>query len=311
MHQNTLPEALHTYPAIAPEKYAGKLKGQVAIVTGTSAGTGVDIARALAAAGAHVACVARREPANKTLVDSINASGAGKAVAITADVAAPGAAQRIVQQTLSAFGGTGIDILINNAGISRIGPVDREPEDLDLWWRVLEVNVRAPVALTRAVLPGMLEKGKGVVCSVSSGVLYMALPVMSAYSASKAAITKFHESLAVELQGTGVLSFSVTPGVVETELGKATDAFNKSAMDHPATKGFIAMMTDPNGFQKQDSDVLANVIVAMVADDAFKSLNGKFINGSKDVTAVMEEAKKEGAGRIGSEDMYTVRMHQL
>ncbi|KAK4553884.1 hypothetical protein LTR86_009059 [Recurvomyces mirabilis] len=308
MHQNTQPEAYQSYPAIAPEKYKGKLDGQVAIVTGTSAGTGVPIAKALAAAGASVVCVARREPAIKSLVEEIKAAG-GKAIAVAEDVASKGAAQRIVKQAESAFGP--VDILINNAGISRIGPVAEEPNDVDLWWRVHEVNVRAPVALTRAVLPGMIERKKGYVISISSGVLYMALPCMSAYASSKASITKFHEALAIELQGTGVYSFTSTPGLVKTELGAPTDAINKNAMEHPGMKAFLGMMNNPDAFKPQDADVLANLTVAMVADDCFKSLNGKFINGSKDATAIMEEAKKEGAGRIGSEDMYTVRMHQL
>lgn len=65
----------------------------------------------------------------------------------------------------------------------------------------------------------MIERKKGYVISVSSGVLYMTIPVMSAYASSKAAITKFHEALALELQGTGVYSFSSTPGVVKTEIG--------------------------------------------------------------------------------------------
>lgn len=72
---------------------------------------------------------------------------------------------------------------------------------------------------------------------------------------------------------------------------------------------FKSSMSD--SYKSQEPDVLANLTVAMVADDCFKALNGKFINGSKDATAMMEEAKKEGAGRIGSEDMYAVRMHQL
>ncbi|KAK0259597.1 hypothetical protein LTR91_025004 [Friedmanniomyces endolithicus] len=303
MIESTLQDALQTYPAVDPAEFAGKLKGQVAIVTGTSAGTGIDIAKALANAGAKVACVARRDV--KPLVEYIKSKG-GEAIAISEDVAVKGAAQRIVAKVESELGT--VNILINNAGISRLSPVAEEPEDMDIWWRVHEVNVYAPVMLTRAVLPAMLKRGSGYIISVSSSVLYMTLPCMSAYSSSKAAITKFHEALAIELRDTGVYSFSTTPGVVKTELGASENALNKGAMEDPNMKAFMA---GRGKYQGQDADVLANAIVAMTVDDSFKSLNGKFINASKDLTAVMEEARKEGAGRIGAEDMYAVRMHQL
>jgi short-subunit dehydrogenase len=179
---------------------------------------------------------------------------------------------------------------------------------VDLWWRVHEVNVRAPVALSRAVLPSMLERKSGFIITVSSGVLYLRLPAMSAYSSSKAAISKFHEALSLELEGTGVYTFSTTPGIVKTELGQNDGGINQDSMDHPLVQAFLGGV---NSAQGQDETVLADLTVAMTVDDAFKSLNGRFINGSKDMTKVIEEARKEGGGRIIKDDMYTVRMVQL
>jgi short-subunit dehydrogenase len=259
----------------------------------------------LANAGAAVACTARREGPLNDLVEKINGNG-GKAIAVVEDVSARGAPQRLVSKVESELGP--IDILINNAGIARIGAVEREPEDVDPWWRVHEVNVRAPVALSRAVLPGMLERKSGFIITVSSGVLYMTLPAMSAYSSSKAAITKFHEALSIELQGTGVYSFSTTPGMVKTELGRNDDGINPDSMDHPLVQAF---MSGVGNATYQDPEVLADLIVSMCVDDAWKSLNGRFINGSKDLTKVIEEARKEGGGSITKQDMYTVRMVQL
>ena len=225
--ETSLPRLQDSYPFIAPEKFAGKLKGQVVsstnsrhnhpssdsfyqvIVTGSSVGIGRSTAKAFAAAGGAVACVARREPELNSLVEEIKANG-GHAIPVVADIAERGAAQKILSQVESQLGP--VDILVNNAGIARLGPVSAEAEDLDIWWRVYEVNVRAPVSLIRAVLPKMLERGSGALITVSSAVATMGLPAMSAYASSKAAISKFHESIVPELEGTGVLALALNPG---------------------------------------------------------------------------------------------------
>ncbi|KAK3623005.1 hypothetical protein LTR56_021845 [Elasticomyces elasticus] len=304
-YPGTLPSMYESYPFVAPEKYAGKLKGKVAIVTGASVGLGRYVAKAYAAAGSSVACVARREADLKSLVEEIKQAG-GHAVAIVADVAERGAPKRIVSQAESELGP--VDILINNAAISRIGPIELEDEDMDIWWKVQEVNVRAPVALIRAVLPSMLERKTGQVISISSGVASMALPVMTAYASSKAAISKFHELLAVELKDTGVYSYSVTPGLVATELGKPEDALNKAAMEHPMLKAFMGTV---GGMKYQQPDVMANVCVALSADERFKALNGRFINADRDIEPVVKETEKEGGGRIVKENLYTITLPQL
>lgn len=320
-----------TYPFIAPEKYAGKLTGKIvstikhdkiskqtshtdhsrqAIVTGTSSGIGRAIAKAFAAAGASVACIARREPELQSLVEEITSQGS-HAVAIAADITAPGAAQTILTKTEAAFGRADVDILINNAGISRISPLAAEPADLDLWWRVYEVNVRAPVTLARAVLPGMVARGSGVVLSVSSGVASMGLPVMTAYASSKAGISKFHESLSYELQGTGVLSFAMCPGMVATDLGAPAEAINKEkgAMEHPATKAFLSALA--GGVQRGTPELPADMAVAAVADERFKVLNGRHFYAGEPVEPLLEELEKPAGGRIGKERLYFVNIGQL
>src|ERR1700761_9459031 len=189
---NQLTTIYESYPFIAPEKYKGKLNGKVVIVTGSSGGIGVGISKAFAAAGGRVACVARRENDLNTVVDEIKAAG-NEAIPVVADIAKPGAAKEIVSTVEEKLGP--VDILVNNAGISRIGPLEREDDSIDIWWRVYEVNVRAPVALIRAVLPSMIERKSGIVMTVSSEVASWELPVMTAYASSKAAISKVHQLL--------------------------------------------------------------------------------------------------------------------
>jgi short-subunit dehydrogenase len=202
-----------------------------------------------------------------------------------------------------------VDILINNAGISRISPLVSEDQDLDIWWRVYEVNVRAPVALIRTVLPSMVERGSGVVMSTSSQVASLALPVMTAYASSKAAISKFHESLTPELHGTGVLSFAVNPGIVPTELGKADNAINRSAIEHPAMQAFIGMAQGPR--KSHSPECCADLMVTLAAEERCKVLRGHHLNADQELEPVLVEAEKPDKGRIGKDRLYLVNMGEL
>ena len=278
-----------------------------ALITGTSVGIGRSIAKAFADAGASVACVARREANLNTLVDEIHANG-GKAIAIAADVAEHNAATTIVSKVEYELGP--VDILVNNAGILRISPLTYEEQDLDIWWRVFEVNVRASVSLVRAVLPSMLARKSGIVMSTTSRAATMAIPVMTAYASSKAALSKFHENLVFELEGSGVLSFAVTPGTVPTDLGKAENAFNLSAIKHPAMKPFLNPANF--AFKKEESpESCADMMVTLAADERCKVLNGHHLNADQVLGPVLEEAEKQGKGRIGKERLYLMNVGEL
>lgn len=186
-----------------------------------------------------------------------------------------------------------------------------ELEDLEVWWKVYEVNVRAPVALIRAVLPGMIARGKGTVISVSSGTASLQLPVMTAYASSKAAISKFHESLVPELKGTGILSFAVDPGMVGgTELGKG--AINLEAMEHPAQKAFLDHLKESKGENLMGTmELPADFMVAFCCEERSGLLDGKHVNADQDFEKVLGEMEKEGGGRIGREGLYKVNIGRM
>lgn len=223
-------------------------------------------------------------------------------------MAARGAAKKIVSQVEKELGP--VDILISNAGISRISPLEVEDEDLDIWWRVYEVNVRAPVALIRAVLPSMLARKTGYLITTGSSVATLPLPVMTAYSSSKAAISKFHESLSKELDGTGVTTFAVHPGQIKTELGAAQNAINKAHIQHPGMQAFMASVSGGN-HKAQSAEVCADTMVALTADPAYKILTGHHINATQPLPPVLKEAQKEGKGRLGAERLYLVNIATL
>src|SRR5262245_11836793 len=184
------------------------LSGQVALVTGGGRGIGRAIATALAEAGAAVAVLARSIDQLAETVGHVTRSG-GRAVACPADVTDRAAVEAAVADVESRLGP--IDLLVNNAGIGGpVGPLaETDPDD---WWRCVEVNLRGPLLCTRALLPGMLARARGRVVNVASGAGTRAIPHLSAYVASKAALIRLTENLDAEVRASGVRVFAIQPG---------------------------------------------------------------------------------------------------
>ncbi|HEX4520044.1 MAG TPA: SDR family oxidoreductase [Gaiellaceae bacterium] len=188
------------------------LTGTVALVTGGGRGIGLSIARELTEAGARIAVSARTREQLESAAAEIGALPVAGDVSNEEDVAA------MVGETERALGP--IDLLVANAGISgsSVATVDTDPGE---WWHVFEVNVLGTYLCCRAVLPSMLERGKGRIVIVGSGASY--LPARSGglgnnYGASKAAVGRFAEYLAAEVGPTGVSVFLISPGLVQTDM---------------------------------------------------------------------------------------------
>jgi NAD(P)-dependent dehydrogenase (short-subunit alcohol dehydrogenase family) len=184
------------------------------LVTGASRGLGRALAEVLAERGADVVLVARHEGPLDDVVRSIRARGL-RAHAIAADVAAPDAAARIAGAAAAMVGP--IDVLVHNA--STLGPVPlvalSDTSDAD-FERAIAANLSAPFRLSRAVVGSMVQRARGVLVHVSSDAGVSAYPTWGAYGASKAALDHLSRTWAAELDGTGVRSFSVDPGEMDT-----------------------------------------------------------------------------------------------
>ncbi len=187
----------------------GSLADRVALITGASRGLGRAMASSFARAGADLVLVARstREQPNRALPGTLNgaqqaASEAGaRVLAIQEDLAREGAVDRIVEQTLDRFGRC--DVLVHNAAVTFIGPFEQVPPSR--WRAALAVNLLAPVALTHALLPGMLERGSGsVICLSSGAALADRGPLQLPYAASKAALERLSLGLQTQYGGRGV-----------------------------------------------------------------------------------------------------------
>ncbi len=187
---------------------------RVALVTGGSRGIGRAVALRLAADGHRVAVnFAGNAEAAAEVVDTIHA-GKGEAVAIGADVSDEQAVAGLIEQVSTDLGP--IEILVNNAGITRDGLLARMP--VEDWDRVVEVNLRSAFLCSKAVLRGMLRNRWGRIISVGSVSGLAGNPGQANYAASKAALIGFTKSLAKEVGGRGITANVVAPGFIETEM---------------------------------------------------------------------------------------------
>lgn len=199
---------------------AGELAGQVALVTGAGRGIGREIALGLSAAGAQMGLVGRTR---STLEDTARACG-GPAVVAVADITDPDSVRAAVDAVERDLGP--VDLLVNNAGRmdrAQLSPWEADPAD---WWSVVETNLRGPMLGTRAVLPGMVARGHGRIINLNSGMGLRAVPGYSAYSVSKAALSRYSDCLAQALPVPGPVVFDLSPGRVRSDmtLGMATSA---------------------------------------------------------------------------------------
>ncbi len=191
----------------------GEMQNKVALVTGASSGIGRACAHKFAAEGARVALVARRADA----LEQIAREMGGESRVIAADVTRAADIARVVRETVAAFGG--IDVLVNAAGIIASGTV--ENTTLADWDYMMNVNARAPFYLMQCAMPYLVER-KGNVVNVSSVTGIRAFPNVLAYCASKAALDQLTHCAALEVATKGVRVNAVNPGVVVTQLHRAS-----------------------------------------------------------------------------------------
>jgi NAD(P)-dependent dehydrogenase (short-subunit alcohol dehydrogenase family) len=190
------------------------LTGKTALITGASRGIGEATARHFAKLGANVALLARRGDAVERIAQEIGP----KAKAIACDVADWSKAADAVARTIEAFGR--VDILVNNAGL--IDPISRiEDADPLAWGQVVDVNVKGPFHMLRAVTPGMVQRGAGLVINISSGAATSALEGWSHYCATKAALLSLTRTAHKELSQKGVNVVGLSPGTVATDMQRA------------------------------------------------------------------------------------------
>jgi NAD(P)-dependent dehydrogenase (short-subunit alcohol dehydrogenase family) len=251
-----------------------RLDGQVALVTGGGRGIGANSARELASAGAKVAVSARTRDQVEAVAKEIGG------LAVVADVSKREEVEAMVEKVEAELGP--IDLLVANAGISKRETTawEMEPEE---WWQIFEVNVLGTYLATRAVIPGMIDRGRGRIVITGSGAAYLPTSSGSGYAASKAAVWRFGEVLAAQLKPRGIPVFVISPGLVKTDM---TSSFGD---DMP--------WTPPE---------LAPQLVRVLASGRADALAGRYLHAEHDD---IEELIGR-AGEIERDDLNTIRLRR-
>jgi len=190
------------------------LKDKIVFVTGASSGIGESTARAFAAEGARVLMCARRGERISKLAQELETEHKTSVHAFRLDVRDPAAVDKAMAGLPEAW--RAIDILVNNAGLSR--GLDKLPGGLvSDWEEMIDTNVKGLLYVTRAVLPGMVERGRGHVINIGSIAGHEVYPGGAVYCASKFAVRALTKGLRLDLHGTPIRVSEVAPGMVETE----------------------------------------------------------------------------------------------
>jgi 3-oxoacyl-[acyl-carrier protein] reductase len=252
-----------------------ELAGKVALVTGGGRGIGRGIAVELTKAGARVAVSAR----TRAQVEETASETGG--IAIEADVSKREDVERMVATTEAELGP--IDVMVNNAGIALWEDKgwEVEPEE---WWHVLEVNVLGVYLGCRAVIPGMIARGGGRIVNVASGAAYLPGGTSTAYGASKAAVHRFSETLANQLAPHGIPVFSISPGLVRTDMIRDQ-------------MGDDAPWTPPE---------LAPQLVRALASGRLDALSGRYLHAEHD--DIDDVASR--AAEIAEQDLNAIRLRR-
>jgi NAD(P)-dependent dehydrogenase (short-subunit alcohol dehydrogenase family) len=244
------------------------LKGKVAIVTGASSGIGEACARRLAAEGVKTVLAARRLERMEAIVGELNEAGA-EAVCFATDVSDEEAVRRTIDSTISRYGR--LDIVINNAGISRPCPI--EEMDRAVWDRILAVNLTGTALCIKHCVPQMKRQNSGAIVNMSSIHDLVTTSNMGAYPATKSGQAALTRQLGLELGPYGIRVNGIQPGYVPTELSLP----DWTREGHGDPQVFINRLKDSIALRRVGGPEEIAAVAAFLASDESSYVNGTMI----------------------------------
>jgi 3-oxoacyl-[acyl-carrier protein] reductase len=274
-----------------------RLKGKQALITGATEGLGAAIAEHYVAAGASVMLCARSEAALKTVVERLRfaASDDQRVEYQRTDVSVVSDVDRLVLQSLDAF--PDLSILVNNAGI--YGPIGLLEEiDWAEWTKAVEINLYGTVYPCRALLPHFKRQGYGKIINLSGGGATKPLPRLSSYAASKAAVVRFTETLALECGEYGIDVNSVAPGALATRM---TEQLLNAGPDR-AGAALHSQMSKVYAEGGTPLERAASLCVYL-GSSASDGITGRLISAVWDPWSTLADRRSE----LASSDIYTLR----
>lgn len=247
------------------------INGKRVLITGGSSGIGLAIAHALLAKGAKLVITGRRADTLAKAVQELQHTGS-PIYSVSADVATPEGRTATIKQAVGLLGG--LDILVNNAGGVRAGRLENTPEaELQA---MIDVDLVAPILLTRAALPALRASGEAMIVNVASGIALIGVPFYATYAATKAGLARFGEALRRELKGEGIHVLTAYPGGTDTPMMKS----NRAGAEL--------------GFSREPASAVAAAILEGIEANAFEVIRGgearsQMIALNRDDPAVIDE----------------------
>lgn len=272
------------------------LAGRVALVTGASEGLGAEIASHLARAGANLLICARSSAQLAELRDTIAADNRSiRVLAVTADVSVPADVDTLFDILTSEF--ETIDIVVNDAGI--LGPIGPTEEvSWDSWQATFNTNMFGPVNITRHALPMMKRRKAGKLIFIGGGGVSSPMPNLTAYAASKAAIARFAESIALECRHDNIDVNVVAPGVLKTRMMTELLAAGPE-LAGPEYHARMNKISEDGGVPRS----LAAELCVFLASDLSNGITGKIISAKWDRWREWPEHIRD----LDASDVYTLR----
>jgi 3-hydroxybutyrate dehydrogenase len=247
------------------------LKDKVAIVTGSTSGIGLGIARELAKAGAHIAL---NGLGDLDEIEQVRAEIAAinnvQAIYVPADLSQPEPAAEMVRATERALGR--VDILVNNAGIQFVAPIEEFPATK--WHQILAINLSSNFFAMQAAIPGMKGRGWGRIINIASAHGLVGSPFKSAYVAAKHGVLGLTKVAALELAETGITVNAVCPGYVHTPLveGQIADQMKAHGLSREAVIHDVILGSQPNKRFVEVSELGA--LAVFLSSDGAQSITG-------------------------------------
>ena len=273
------------------------LGGRAALITGASQGLGREIAAAYLRAGASVAICARdRALLDQTRAELAPLAAAGQQiVALVCDVSKPEQVARVVDEAIATF--PHLDIVVSNAGV--YGPKGVvEDNDWDAWVAAIEINLFGSVLLCRSIVPHLKRRGYGKIIQLSGGGATAPMPRVSAYAASKAAVVRFAETLALELAAHKIDVNCVAPGALNTKMLDEILAAGPQTVGDDLYKRLVKQK-ESGGASIENAAALAVFLAAHDTD----GITGRLISAVWDPWRDLASHRDELAGS----DIYTLR----
>src|SRR5689334_1931499 len=250
------------------------LNGKTALVTGSTSGIGLGIARAFAAQGANIVLNGFGDAGE---IEALRCSLAGEhgveALYDGADLSSPGEIETMMRKALAAFGA--VDILVNNAGIQHVAPIDEFP--VDKWNAILGINLTAAFHTVRLALPAMKKRRWGRVINIASAHALVASPYKSAYVAAKHGIAGLTKTVALEVAELGITINAICPGYVWTPLvqKQIPDTAKARGITEAQVISDVLLHAQPTKQFVQVKEVAA--LTTFLASDAGASITGAII----------------------------------